>query len=225
MRVKPVKYALSTDEAWRTIRALRPEPPMQAGTDENRRKVFAAAMKQSEQLFRSADGSGYEIKPLLLYYGLNQAARAIMAAGAQPGERWQFSGHGIHCQDLNSERPGDIKVLDQKAGGFKTLAGMLRCPTLPDAVPLRELWVSLPEGADVPLERRSQLWSAVKIQRTGRDRPPHDFMVPLPVGPENPIAIIQWLPMGVRTLHADDASRRLHARYPSMADFQPARSV
>jgi hypothetical protein len=69
------------------IRAMRHNPPGNACI-KPRDLLFAAAMKQSEQFFRLSDAAGYETKPILLYYGLNQATRAIVATLAEPHEKW-----------------------------------------------------------------------------------------------------------------------------------------
>src|SRR4051794_29365487 len=95
-----MEYRLSVDAGWRNIRAKRHQPPGNA-FQKHRRLTFAAAMKQSEQFFRLSDQAGYETKPILLYYGLNQAARAIVAVGASPREPWELNGHGLTCPGLN----------------------------------------------------------------------------------------------------------------------------
>src|SRR5689334_20831115 len=111
--MKPVKYSRSTDECWRMVRALRHMPPGNAQRKE-RRRLFTGSMKQSEQFFRLSDHAGYESKPILLYYGLNQAARAIVAVGVQQGEPWELNGHGLTCPALkNVKNLGDVIVEDE----------------------------------------------------------------------------------------------------------------
>jgi hypothetical protein len=177
--VKPVKYERSTDECWRMIRAMRHSPPGNANLPE-RRRLFAAAMKQAEQFFRLSDAAGHETKPILLYYGLNQASRALVATFAKQADAWKVSGHGLGCWDIGKPGVGlgDILVGDKGKGlqSFQALAKYtcstsdVGSATLPTRVPFRELWLSLPEGAIVPLQGSEWLWSAVQLD-TGTDNP------------------------------------------------------
>jgi hypothetical protein len=76
------------------IRSLRHRPPKHAEGGE-RKLMFSAATEQSEQFFKLSDAAGYETKPILLYYGLNQAARAIATSVAKGEQKWELVGHGI----------------------------------------------------------------------------------------------------------------------------------
>lgn len=201
-----MKYELSTDEAWRKIRAMRHQPP--ANADRKPRKLlFAAAMKQSEQFFRLSDQAGYEVKPILLYYGLNQATRGIVAAAARPDEGWQFNGHGLTCPNLNQQTAlGDVEVVDHGKGkSFQLLAKYTYCPTLPVKVQFRELWVSLPEGSDVPLQGSYDLCTAVKLSQHG-----------------TAFASLYGLPSHQHDLEGTAKLRRiLRERFPSLRQFEP----
>ena len=159
-----MKYQHTVDEGWRAIRAMRHQPPGNASL-KPRRLLFAAAMKQSEQFFRLSDQAGYETKPILLYYGLNQAARAIVAALAFQRDPWELNGHGLTCPNLNSTSVlGDVTIVDQGAGkAFQMLAKYTYSATLPNKVTFRELWACLPEGLEVPLHGSSEVWSAAKL--------------------------------------------------------------
>jgi hypothetical protein len=129
-------------------------------------------MKQSEQFFRLSNAAGYETKPILLYYGLNQATRAIVGTLAEPDAKWAISGHGITCPNLDTETTlGDVQVVDRgKNASFQMLGKYTNSPTLPQSLPLREVWASLPEGADVPLQGSLSLWSAVKFGSANGER-------------------------------------------------------
>jgi YaaC-like Protein len=166
-----IEYELSVDAAWRKIRAKRHQPPPNAFNNP-RRLVFAAAMKQSEQFFRLSDQAGYETKPILLYYGLNQAARAIVAVGAPLDEPWQLNGHGLTCPGLNQVMSlGDLIVVNHgKDKSFQKLAEQMSSPTLPAKVEFRELWASLPEGAEVPLQGSDNLCTAIQLKVTTQQR-------------------------------------------------------
>jgi hypothetical protein len=145
-------YQLSTEEAWRMIRSLRHKPPKHAEKGD-RKLMFSAAIEQSEQFFKLSDAAGYEIKPILLYYGLNQAARAIAASMAEGGQKWELEGHGITSRPLNTAL-GELLVVNagrQKPGAFEVLAAILNSPSLPRRVSVRDVWMSLPDAATFPL--------------------------------------------------------------------------
>ncbi|MGW1391953.1 YaaC family protein [Streptomyces nigra] len=73
----------ATAAVWRALRELRPEPPGYAGKGP-RQKLFSAALEQSEQLFTAAASVGPASRPLVLFYGLSQAGRAIAACAPVP---------------------------------------------------------------------------------------------------------------------------------------------
>lgn len=81
--------------SWQMLRALRHDPPHLARQDPTRRALFSAALEQSEQLFRAAEATGADTRPLLLFYGLSQSGRALRAA-ADPEDGWERAGgHGL----------------------------------------------------------------------------------------------------------------------------------
>jgi hypothetical protein len=85
---------------WQRLRLLRSDPP--AGvTDQGRLAVFSAALEQSEQLMRAAESVGTAVRPLLLFYSLSQAGRAI--AAARLGEPWRLAGHGVSVLEGQDE--------------------------------------------------------------------------------------------------------------------------
>src|SRR5713226_8519062 len=81
---------------WRHIRGLRHQPPGAARKRSQRREVFCAALEQAEQLFTAAEAVGDATRPILLFYGLSQAGRAIAAASTDAdSNHYRLSGHGI----------------------------------------------------------------------------------------------------------------------------------
>jgi hypothetical protein len=81
--------------AWQMLRTLRSAPPGWVGRG-RRRAVFAAAMEQAEQLFGAAADVGPATRPLLAFYGLSQAGRAIAAAShATAWELWDAASAGF----------------------------------------------------------------------------------------------------------------------------------
>lgn len=129
-------------------------------------------MKQSEQFFRLSEQAGYETKPILQYYGLNQAARAIVAVSAARQAAWQLRGHGLTCPNLDESKSlGDVLVVDQGGSrAFQVLAEHTGSPTLPIRTALREIWMSLPEGAEVPLSGSFGMCQAAELRVTGEER-------------------------------------------------------
>ena len=145
---------------WRHIRAFRHDPPGPANQGD-RRKVFGSALEQAEQLFRAAEEIGYAARPILLFYGLSQAGRAIAAACNACMSDWRLSGHGITVRNItvnNLSRQSplhDVKVADKGSGSFTQLAPMLNSGTLPNGATLGQIWSTIPGLADRPLPNSS----------------------------------------------------------------------
>lgn len=122
------------------LRALRSSLPGIAGTDRSRTQVFNAGLEQSEQLFRAAELVGPATRPLLLFYGLSQAGRALSAA-KEPGQQWRLRGHGITSPSAGSSRLlADRRVSDSGSGSFTSVARLLGSETYPSGVTLGVLW-------------------------------------------------------------------------------------
>ncbi len=138
---------------WKRLRSLRSQRPGRAASGE-RGKVFGAALEQSQQLFEAAQKVSFASRPLLLFYGLSQAGRAIAAAStAAAGGDWRLSGHGIEVPDL-MQRPAlhELTVIDKGSGSFTQLAPLLGSGTLPDGAALGQLWATIPDLTASPLE-------------------------------------------------------------------------
>jgi hypothetical protein len=146
----------SLDSAWASLRATRWEPPGAAGVSEERRRTYTFALEQAEQMFRAAARVGPATRPLLVFYGLNQAGRAIAAAGSGVhGEEWRLSGHGIKTRGLDGPL-AKITVRCEKAGGsgsFVRLSELLDSPVWAESTPttLSSLWDCIPETRLTPL--------------------------------------------------------------------------
>lgn len=135
--------------SWQMLRAIRSSPPGLA-SQEDRRAVFVAALEQSEQLFKAAAGVGVETRPILAFYGLSQAGRAIAAAGGDD-EKWRLETHGITTGALADAAKGlaAVTVRDSRsgkhAGSFPAVSQVLGSASLPGSTPLGTLWHLLPE--------------------------------------------------------------------------------
>jgi hypothetical protein len=146
----------SADSAWASLRATRWEPPGAAGVSRDRRRTYTFALEQAEQMFRAAARVGPATRPLLAYYGLNQAGRAIAAAGSGvQGEDWRLSGHGIKSRGLDGSL-AQIAVRCDKSGSsgsFVRLSELLDSPVWADSTPvaLSSVWDCIPETRLTPL--------------------------------------------------------------------------
>lgn len=136
------------------IRSLRHRPPGRAGTG-NRSRIFDAALEQAEQLFKAAESVGIQSRPLLVFYGLSQAARAINAAAVTVSNNdAKLSGHGITVPDLEAaaNHPlSSLVVVPQNSGAFVQVAALLRSSSLAGKPCLGEVWGVLPGVELFPL--------------------------------------------------------------------------
>jgi hypothetical protein len=129
--------APSRATVWRHIRAFRYQGAGRAERGK-RKAVFSSALEQAEQLFDAADIVGYASRPILLFYGLSQAGRAIAAAStAADNDTYMLVGHGIKVSGLGQHPPlHELTVVDDSgSGSFIQLANLLRSGTLPGGAP------------------------------------------------------------------------------------------
>ncbi|PZS12689.1 MAG: hypothetical protein DLM60_21820 [Pseudonocardiales bacterium] len=146
----------ATEVVWEQLRATRCNPPVGAATTNERRATYVFALEQAEQMFRAAATVGQATRPLLVFYGLSQAGRAIAAAasGMDCGDAWKLNGHGIGSLGLDRHLP-DVEVRTGKQGergSFVRLSELLDSPLWGKTpVRLNELWNLLPENEQSPL--------------------------------------------------------------------------
>lgn len=75
-------------------RASRPESAGKGA----RKAEYLAGLTQSEELWTASRSVGPEASPLLLFYALAQASRAVCVAGLS-GDQWRApAGHGLECK-------------------------------------------------------------------------------------------------------------------------------
>lgn len=205
------------------IRSLRHRPPKHAEGGE-RKLMFSAATEQSEQFFKLSDAAGYETKPILLYYGLNQAARAIAASVAEGEQKWELVGHGIKCPSLNAAL-SELLVVNagrkDGLGAFEALAVILNSTSLPREVSVRDVWMSLPDAAKFPLHDTEAMWGAAKLKRSDGK----DFLAafaPSSGSEFEPVVSLSHLPYKLASM--EDLSgviELLRATYPPLRNFVP----
>jgi hypothetical protein len=158
----------SVEAVWEHLRASRSNPPTAATSANERRATYVFALEQAEQMFRAATTVGPATRPLLIFYGLSQAGRAITAAASSlsSGDTWKLSGHGISSLGLDGKLP-DIEVHTGKPGqpaSFVRLSELLDSAIWGKApVRLNALWDLLPENEQIPIldtgrSRRTPLW-------------------------------------------------------------------
>ncbi len=162
----------TVDEVWADLRATRSEPPGRSSGHRDRRRVYLASLEQSEQLFKAASAIGLASRPLLAFYGLSQAGRAIAAAAsALDNGHWQLEGHGLTVRQEAGALPQVAVTQHGKPqSSFRRLSDLLGSPALPDAkaprpVSLGELWDALPEGMRRPLRRDPERRPAMYFSR------------------------------------------------------------
>jgi hypothetical protein len=130
------------------IRAMRSRPPGRAAHDPVRRKVFSAALGQFDELLDAAGVAGPASRPLPLYYALNQAGRAIVAAFQDPGKKWVPTQHGLIAR---MSEHGDLQTVSIKTqprasegGSVHLLSEALDSPRLQHPTSLANVWAAIP---------------------------------------------------------------------------------
>lgn len=112
---------------------------------------FSTALEQAEQLWTAAQNVGVAARAILLYYGLVQAGLALAISRVQGS--WAWSGHGLRLdgdKDLSTVKQlREVTLRDDGSGGFQAIAGILHSPTLPNSVVVEQVWMAIPEAADL----------------------------------------------------------------------------
>jgi hypothetical protein len=90
-------FGIDSDLDRRRIQALRANPPGHAHSGA-RRRIFGAALEQWDALLEASAEVVPAASPILLFYALSQAGRAISAAHIT-GRQFQSRGHGLRVGD------------------------------------------------------------------------------------------------------------------------------
>lgn len=78
-------------------------------------------------MFKAAEVVGPQTRPLLVFYGLSQAGRAIAAAAVDlKGEDWNLTSHGIHASGYHLDF-ADIEIRTDPAGTAGASYGSASC--------------------------------------------------------------------------------------------------
>lgn len=131
------------------LRMLRASRPKRAKTGA-RSRLFGASLHQAEELWRAAGAASPKGSPLLYFYGLSQAGRAICAASRR--NDWEpRSSHGLRVKfeapSVDDEFDLDkVRISLQGSGGLvRQVAEPLGSPLIQAEVTLTEVLTSLPE--------------------------------------------------------------------------------
>ena len=201
-----------TAAVWRALRELRATPPGYASSG-TRQKLFSAALEQSEQLFTAAASAGPASRPLVLFYGLSQAGRAIAACAQVPLDKCRLNGHGISTTQMDQLDLGSVIIKDKgKAGAesFTQVATMLGSRSLPEETRLADVWSAISEVSLWPLQSSSR--PQLSISRADRQVTPNALE-----------AMVSGLP-GELQQHRDpkeraEAVRKWLADYPALKGY------
>ncbi|WP_425431668.1 YaaC family protein [Geodermatophilus poikilotrophus] len=130
------------------LRGTRASPPGLAAGDAERRGIYNSALQQFEELAAAARSVGPASQPLALFYALEQAGQAILAARLEgrgkPHHGLRVSGYDKALHEVAIEPKGN--------GAFQAVAEALAVSGISGRATLGELWASLPEGGDEPLD-------------------------------------------------------------------------
>lgn len=187
--------------------------------------MFTSALEQAEQLFGAAASVGVATKPLLVFYGLSQAGRAVAAVHAV--DAWRLSGHGIKAgrQAGTGQQLAELTVDPEAGGSFGRLVNVLESSTVPAHTRLGNLWPLLSETARHPLPGSADDRAlSVRADHTG-----WATGIPGVTVDEIPVRfaeIGESEPSDASGLGADyssqaDALDRYLSRYPTLSNRQP----
>lgn len=145
--------------AWQEIRTLRAAPPGLAAGDVERRQVFAAALRQAQELGAAAGVSGYATKPLALFYAFSQGLRAVCAARVTD-DAWRVHGHGAQVLPSTPILATTIKPNPSKPkppghqapsrDALSALFAVMGVPALTETFTLGEVWLADPNTPALP---------------------------------------------------------------------------
>ena len=210
--------------AWRMLRALRYSPPGRAAKGP-RFRVFNSALEQSEQLFKAAESVGPQSRPLLVFYGLSQAARAVSAASVNVGNAdFKLYAHGIKVSNLSAAVNvpiADLTVTPQ-SGSFSQVAEILKSSNLDPQVRLGDLWGILPGNERFPVAGQAGATPLSVLRSVGPGSHLHVEVRPLPASLQHVIPPGAVASRGQEAEWLAERERVVAhlAPYPSLAGFE-----
>jgi hypothetical protein len=136
------------------IRSTRATRPGRAGADPDRGVLYAAALRQFEDLLTSAEAAGYAGRPVPLFYALSQAGRAIVAAF---GDNPTVDGHGLRERRTFDATVGllarQVDRASTKHGtdAFRAVAAAIGSSVFTGSASLGSIWAATPGASDLLL--------------------------------------------------------------------------
>lgn len=118
-------------------------------TTGRRAQAYTTGLSQAEELWRAANAVSTVASPILRYYALMQASRAIIAASDLPNQSWEPGrSHGL---SLELDRPSDgrrvefsdVHISPSGDGMAQRLAAVLHSPMIGGSTPLDALIAGL----------------------------------------------------------------------------------
>ena len=163
-----------TSASWRAIQGLRAAPTGSAIDDDERRRIFTAALNQAEELAAAASGVGYAARPLLQFYSLSQAGRAI--AAAHLADKAELMGHGLtFAYDPEAILRSTVAPPkgQKRNGAFQDVAIATGSPRLEKSAELGALWAANPDLQDVQVPAGDRWPRALSYPIGARGQPPN----------------------------------------------------
>lgn len=124
------------------LQAMRAAPPALAKDSGARRRVFGAALGQWDALLSASASVVPAASPILLFYALSQAGRAVCAAHTS-GQPWQSRGHGLSIGDPG--KPLGETIVRPDGGSdssFTMFCKALKASPLSESTTLSALWAA-----------------------------------------------------------------------------------
>jgi hypothetical protein len=132
-----------------SLRATRASPPGQAGSSTARRETYSSALHQFDELMAAAAEVSAVSRPMLLYYAMHQAGKAVCAAWTL-GSDWNVRGHGLKQASRDAKWRKDVRKFlvkpDDSPGVFGAFAAAIGSHALTAGVEVGELWAAIPES-------------------------------------------------------------------------------
>ncbi len=129
------------------LRLARYEPGLGAPTDPRRRRTYSAALEQFGELLDASGRVSHLSRPLLLFYALSQAGRAIAAARAI-GD-WQIQGHGLELPSPSgapwNHRTIRLKPNRRQTDAFSVVSRVLASSLPTSAITFEAVFATIPE--------------------------------------------------------------------------------
>jgi hypothetical protein len=110
--------------------------------------VFVSALEQWDGLHAAAATVPSSVSPILLYYALGQACRALAAANIK-GQPWRATSHGLHVSPPDRAGALGQTVVAPDSGvcsALRLLCESIDSPTLTEPVTLGALWAANPHA-------------------------------------------------------------------------------